>query len=199
MSASRAIDRLIDARGRTVVLGAEFARGGEAALFDIAGRPELVAKLYLDQRDRATAEKLAAMIAMTNDRLSALCAWPVATLHRPGGAIAGFVMPKLTGYRPVYNVYGPKLRLRQFPRADWRFLVHTAANVARRVRRGARDGPGGGGRQPGQPVRRRRRYRPLHRHRQHAGDARRPRLALRRWGSARTSRLRCRAWRATAT
>ena len=40
-------------------------------------------------------------------------------------------MPKLGGHRPVFQVYGPKLRLKQFPKADWRFLVHTAGNVAR--------------------------------------------------------------------
>ncbi len=40
-------------------------------------------------------------------------------------------MPKLAGHRPVFQVYGPKLRLKQFPKADWRFLVHAAGNVAR--------------------------------------------------------------------
>jgi DNA-binding helix-hairpin-helix protein with protein kinase domain len=114
-----------------VTLGAEIARGGEGIVYDIAGRSGSVAKIYLAPQDRAKADKIAAMVAMATDRLSALAAWPTATLHRPGGELAGFVMPKLTGHRPVFQVYGPKLRLRQFPRADWRFLVHTAGNVAR--------------------------------------------------------------------
>ncbi len=121
----------MDAAGRPVTLGAEIARGGEGAVYDIAGRPGSVAKIYLARQDRAKADKIAAMVAMATDRLTGLAAWPTATLHRPGGELAGFAMPKLAGHRPVFQVYGPKLRLRQFPRADWRFLVHTAGNVAR--------------------------------------------------------------------
>ncbi len=122
---------LLDAAGRPVTLGTEIARGGEGAVFDVAGRPDSVAKIYFQPQDRAKAEKIAAMVSMANDRLLALCAWPTASLHGPGGELAGFVMPKLAGHRPVFQVYGPKLRLKQFPKADWRFLVHTAGNVAR--------------------------------------------------------------------
>ncbi len=119
-----------DANGRSVALGTELGRGGEGAVYDIAGKPGLVAKIYL-QHDRTRAEKVTAMVGMATDRLTALAAWPTATLHHSDGAFAGFVMPKLAGHRPVFQVYGPKLRLKQFPRADWRFLVHTAGNIAR--------------------------------------------------------------------
>ncbi len=114
-----------------MTLGAEIARGGEGAVYDIAGDADTVAKLYLAPADPALGEKLAAMVDMATPRLRALCAWPTATLHRPGGGVAGYVMPKLAAHRPVFQVYGPKLRLRQFPRADWRFLVHAAGNAAR--------------------------------------------------------------------
>ena len=40
-------------------------------------------------------------------------------------------MPKIGGHRPVFQLYGPKLRLHEFPTADWRFLIHAAANAAR--------------------------------------------------------------------
>ncbi len=123
--------RVVDAQGRAVALGAELARGGEGAVYDVAGKPGLVAKLYLKPPDRTQAEKIAAMVGMATERLTTLAAWPTGTLHQPGGALAGFLMPKLGGHRPVFQVYGPKLRLRQFPKADWRFLVHTAGNVAR--------------------------------------------------------------------
>lgn len=122
---------VVDANGRAVRLGPELARGGEGAVYDIAGQPASVAKLYLTPPDRAKAEKIAAMVGMATDRLTNLAAWPTATLHQPGGELAGFVMPKLAGHRPVFQVYGPKLRLKQFPKADWRFLVHTAGNIAR--------------------------------------------------------------------
>jgi DNA-binding helix-hairpin-helix protein with protein kinase domain len=40
-------------------------------------------------------------------------------------------MPQFAGHSPVFKLYGPKLRLQEFPKADWRFLIHTAANAAR--------------------------------------------------------------------
>jgi DNA-binding helix-hairpin-helix protein with protein kinase domain len=123
--------RVADAQGRPIALGAELASGGEGVVFDVTGRPGSVAKLYMQPPDQAKADKIKAMVAMGTDRLAALSAWPTATLHGAGGALVGFTMPKLAGHRPVFQVYGPKLRLRQFPKADWRFLVHAAGNVSR--------------------------------------------------------------------
>jgi DNA-binding helix-hairpin-helix protein with protein kinase domain len=123
--------RVFDARGKPVPLGGELGRGGEGAVYDLPGQAGGAAKIYLKTPDRAKAEKVAAMVGMATPRLTALSAWPTATLHGAGRELAGFVMPKLAGHRPVFQVYGPKLRLRQFPKADWRFLVHAAGNVAR--------------------------------------------------------------------
>ena len=123
--------RIVDAQGKPVPLGDELGRGGEGTVFEIPGRADSAAKIYLKPPDRQRADKIAIMVGMATPRLTALSAWPTATLHVPGGALAGFTMPKLAGHRPVFQVYGPKLRLRQFPKADWRFLVHTAGNVAR--------------------------------------------------------------------
>jgi DNA-binding helix-hairpin-helix protein with protein kinase domain len=122
---------VFDARGRPVRLGAELGRGGEGAVFEVAAEPGQAAKLYLSPPDRARAEKLAAMTGLATQPLLRLAAWPLATLHDGRGAVAGFVMPRITGHRPVFQVYGPKLRLAAFPTADWRFLVRVAANTAR--------------------------------------------------------------------
>ncbi len=123
--------RVFDARGQPVPLGDELGRGGEGAVYEMAGRADGAAKIYLKAPDRGKAEKISVMVGMATPRLIALSAWPTATLHGPRRELTGFVMPKLAGHRPVFQVYGPKLRLRQFPKADWRFLVHTAGNVAR--------------------------------------------------------------------
>ena len=122
--------RLLTGQGAPVGLGGELARGGEAAVYDVVGKPDSVAKIYFKDAG-SRAEKLPVMIGMATERLRSVAAWPTATLHRPGGALAGFLMPRVDAHRPVFQVYGPKLRLRQFPTADWRFLVHVAANVAR--------------------------------------------------------------------
>lgn len=123
--------RVFDAVGRPVSLGQELGRGGEGAVFEVPDKAGQAAKIYLKAPDRAKAEKIAAMVAMATPRLTALAAWPVATLHLSSGALAGFAMPKLGGHRPVFQVYGLRLRLRAFPKADWRFLVHAAGNIAR--------------------------------------------------------------------
>ena len=123
--------RVVDAEGRTVPLGNQLGSGGEGAVYEVAGKPGLAAKIYLPEKAAERADKVPAMIGMRTERLSALAAWPVATLFDGRGKFAGFLMPKLAGHRPVFQVYGPKLRLKQFPKADWRFLVHTAGNIAR--------------------------------------------------------------------
>ena len=40
-------------------------------------------------------------------------------------------MHKLKNYKPLFELYSPKLRLQTFPKADWRFLIHAATNTAR--------------------------------------------------------------------
>lgn len=40
-------------------------------------------------------------------------------------------MPRLTNHKPIFGLYSPKIRLQEFPKADWRFLIHAAINTAR--------------------------------------------------------------------
>lgn len=123
--------QILDVRGTALLLGGELGRGGEGTVFDLPGHPELVAKIYHKLPAPAHAAKLGAMAAMAEERLFRVAAWPSATLHDRSRAVVGFTMPKVAGHRPVFQLYGPKLRLREFPRADWRFLIHAAANAAR--------------------------------------------------------------------
>jgi DNA-binding helix-hairpin-helix protein with protein kinase domain len=123
--------RLLDARGNPITLGKELGRGGEGAVFDVVGQPDAVAKVYLKPPSAQHAAKLSAMAGMATPSLLRIAAWPTGTLHDPSGTIAGFVMPKVGGHEPVFKLYGPKLRMQEFPTADWRFLIHAAANAAR--------------------------------------------------------------------
>ncbi len=122
---------LFDADGKRVRLGAELGRGGEGTVFDLPGYAGYAAKLYAKPPTQARADKIYAMTGLAQPRLLTLAAWPVATLHDAKGQLTGFGMPKIIGHRPVFQLYGPKLRLQHFPKADWRFLVHAAANAAR--------------------------------------------------------------------
>lgn len=123
--------RLLDCRGAPVALGNELGRGGEGVVFDIRSRPDLVAKVYLKPPSQDHADKLAAMVGIGNAGLLRIAAWPTETIHDPTGAVVGFSMPKVGGHEPIFKLYGPRQRLQEFPKADWRFLIHAAANAAR--------------------------------------------------------------------
>ncbi|SDB22016.1 SH3 domain-containing protein [Belnapia rosea] len=114
-----------------MTLGNELGRGGEGAVFDVVGQPDAVAKIYLKPPSAQHAAKLSAMAGMATPPLLKIAAWPTGTLRDPSGTVVGFTMPKVGGHEPVFKLYGPKLRMQQFPTADWRFLIHAAANAAR--------------------------------------------------------------------
>ena len=120
---------LTDSQGKRVQLAAEIGRGGEAVVYNVHGHDKLVAKLDLPGKQDEGA-KISSMLAIADHRLQSLGAWPTDAL-RDGGKITGFLMPKITGYRSLFDLIVPKLRLREFPKADWRFLVRAAENTAR--------------------------------------------------------------------
>jgi DNA-binding helix-hairpin-helix protein with protein kinase domain len=123
--------QLFDHKGQPLQLGTLLRRGGEGAVHDVAGQPSLVAKLYEKPPAQEKTDKLRLMIGACTADLTRIAAWPLTTLHaRPGGPLVGFVMPKVTGYKEVHKLYGPSHRQREFPDADWAFLVHTAMNCA---------------------------------------------------------------------
>jgi DNA-binding helix-hairpin-helix protein with protein kinase domain len=122
---------LLDGQRHPITLGKELGRGGEGAVFEVMGQPDAVAKVYLKPPSTERAEKLSAMSGMATPPLLKIAAWPTGTLHDPSGRVAGFTMPKVGGHEPAFKLYLPKLRLREFPSADWRFLIHAAANTAR--------------------------------------------------------------------
>jgi DNA-binding helix-hairpin-helix protein with protein kinase domain len=118
--------------GSPVRLGREIGRGGEGVVYEIEGRAEQVAKLYLSPVDQQKTAKLQTMLLKRTDALTRLAAWPSDLLLRaPRGRVAGLLMRRITGFRPIHELYTPKSRLQEFPRANWPFLVHVAANVAR--------------------------------------------------------------------
>lgn len=133
-TATSAKPTLYDANGRPVALGASVGRGGEAEVFAIPMVPGLVAKVYHEVPNSSRGEKLAVMASAAAQNLLRVAAWPTGTLHiQPGGAVTGLVMPKIERHRELHALYSPAQRRQTFPQADWRFLLHVAANVARAV------------------------------------------------------------------
>ncbi|HZT79366.1 MAG TPA: hypothetical protein VFA26_04045, partial [Gemmataceae bacterium] len=119
--------------------GRVLARGGEAAIYEVPGKPALVAKVYHKPAD-GRAAKLAAMIAAPpEDPMAASghasIAWPSDRLFRidKGPYCAGFVMPRVDNARTVFDFYNPARRLKQCPLFHYGYLMRTARNLAAAV------------------------------------------------------------------
>ena len=82
--------QFFDHRGRHVVIDNEIGRGGEGAVYELAGSPRHVAKIYHNPVDLEKENKLALMLELGDDSLQKIAAWPLATLHdRVGGPTRG--------------------------------------------------------------------------------------------------------------
>jgi DNA-binding helix-hairpin-helix protein with protein kinase domain len=127
------LNALFDDQGRRVSLGPELGRGGEATVYSVDGQSEFVAKIYHQPPGAEKREKLSQMVKLQSERLLALSAWPVGTLFMGGNkSMAGFLMKNVSRFKDIHLLYNPKSRTREFtPKANWRFLIHTASNVAR--------------------------------------------------------------------
>ncbi len=121
----------VTGRGDPVLLGEELARGGEGYVVDIPASPGRVAKLYHQVPTLQKQAKLRFMAAATDERLLKYTAWPTDTLHdSKGGPVLGFIMPRVVGFLPVHMLYSPAHRRKEFPRAQWEFLIYAARNIA---------------------------------------------------------------------
>jgi len=117
--------------GISIRLGQQIGRGGEGNVFAIEGQNDRVAKIYSKQPDQGKIQKLAAMTATASPSLLRIAAWPIDLLTDSNSGVRGFVMPRIVARRDIHELYSPKSRSEEFPEADFRFLVHVGANIAR--------------------------------------------------------------------
>lgn len=121
-----------DESGNPLKLGKKLGEGGEGAVFDAMHNGENVAaKIYSHALPPERQAKLRAMAQVGDTYLKQIAAWPISVLlaHKPG-PVAGFTMPKFSGYEPVHQLYGVASRRQTFPKVDFSFLVGTARNIA---------------------------------------------------------------------
>ncbi|MCI0535012.1 MAG: hypothetical protein L0Z50_07275 [Verrucomicrobiales bacterium] len=119
--------------GRTISVGKEIGAGGEGAVFEVIGSPQLLAKIY-KKPDLRRAAKLSAIIGLPNSQFKSFAAWPLTTLHTSSGTTAtGFLMPRVNGGRQIHELDTPAHRRANYPHADWRFLIRAARNCAAAV------------------------------------------------------------------
>src|SRR5436853_4474008 len=116
----------------TLDAAAMLGAGGEALVYTISQDSALVAKVYRTP-DKVQARKLAVMVTNPPDdpmgshgHIS--IAWPVSLLSTVDGQqVIGFLMPRVTGRRPLIACYNPAIRRQQWPlfNADFRSAKST--------------------------------------------------------------------------
>ncbi len=108
-------------------------KGGEGEVFAIKGRSGQAVKIYKTSLRGMREDKVRAMVGEGLAVKTDLVAYPCEVVTDCRGNFLGFVMRLVSGYRPLHELYSPKSRQRYFPKADYRFIVHAALNVARAV------------------------------------------------------------------
>ena len=123
---------LLDSICRPIPLGEEIGRGGEGTVYDVEGEPDLVAKVFHKRPlpDDQVA-KLQAMVSLWSAALEGISAWPRTLLfdsisRKPWGIL----MNKMSGARPLHELYGTTNRRRHFPEVGWHHMVLAARNTA---------------------------------------------------------------------
>src|SRR5712691_5428744 len=130
-------------RGGRLKLGQRLDNGGEGVVYEVVGKPELVAKLLLRPADRQlTSRRLASLVRRRRTPQLAVrqlasarrTAWPVATITTVGGDYLGYLMPDLRSYfRPFDHVLQPKIMRGFFPDATWATSLAAAQSLAQLV------------------------------------------------------------------
>lgn len=118
--------------GKPLTLGKQIGLGGEGQIYALQDHQPLAVKVYFNP-DAEREAKVAAMIQSELWKASDLVAFPMAIARKRNGAFAGFAMRLVKNHTSLHELYAPGARKIHFPKADFRFTVRSAANIARAV------------------------------------------------------------------
>lgn len=112
----------------------ELGVGGEAKVYGLSEDQTLVAKVYHKLKPEY-GPKLAAMVENppnnpTESQNHLSFAWPEDLLLNQKQEVVGFLMPRISGMRPIIDLYNPKTRRTQWPWFEYSRLHRTARNLA---------------------------------------------------------------------
>jgi DNA-binding helix-hairpin-helix protein with protein kinase domain len=124
------IPELFAANGDPIEVGDLLGQGGEGRVYTLRADAKIAVKVYNRAPNPDKQAKLQAMAALATPAITGIAAWPLATVHDAGGALVGFTMPVVAEHLELHRLYSPAHRKSSFPRANWRFLVQTARNLA---------------------------------------------------------------------
>lgn len=119
--------------GRPEALGTRIGKGGEGEVYALPSRPDRAVKIYKKTLRSQREPKVRAMVAGQLAGTTDLVSFPAEIVTDLRGGFVGFIMRLVSGYQPIHELYSPKSRKQHFPKADYRFLVRAALNVARAV------------------------------------------------------------------
>lgn len=126
---------VFDERRRPVKLGHSVGQGGEATVYRIEGRADLLAKIFEPAPRPNYEAKLAWMMAHQPDNPTqasnhASLAWPCGLLYGTDRRLAGYLMPYVRQSVPALAVFNPRRRSRILPTFDRRYLYRAARNLS---------------------------------------------------------------------
>lgn len=126
------VRELVDGDGQAHLLGNCLGKGGEGAVYEVAGEEDFAAKIYhrgaLDER---AVDKLQAMTRLGSKEVEQVAAWPTSLLYEPRSqTVRGILMPRIVGARQLHELYGTTNRKRHFPSVLWHHMLLAARNVA---------------------------------------------------------------------
>jgi serine/threonine protein kinase len=130
--------KVFDSRHKPVRLGDLVGQGGEASVYKVEGRSELLAKVF-EPAPRANYEaKLSWMIANapenpTRSLSHPSLAWPSELLYASNRRLAGYLMPHIRHAVPALEVFNPRRRAAVLPNFDPRYLYRAARNLSAAV------------------------------------------------------------------
>ncbi len=116
--------------GSTITIDQRLGGGGEGTVSSVSGRSDMVAKIYNAPMSAERRAKIEAMINSSPAAVRAVTAWPADMLYNGRDAV-GFLMPRVANASEAHVLYGLKSRKQKYPNANFKFLVHVAANLAR--------------------------------------------------------------------
>jgi DNA-binding helix-hairpin-helix protein with protein kinase domain len=119
--------------GKTYRLGKLVGKGGEGEVFLVENLPDRAVKIYKEELRGSREPKVRAMINGALAATTELVAFPSEITTDQAGAFRGFAMRLVKAFLPMHELYSPKSRKVQYPKADYRHLVRAALNVARAV------------------------------------------------------------------
>ncbi len=124
-----------DSNHKPVWLGQPVGQGGEAIVYRVRSRSDLLAKIYESQIRPEYGDKLVWMRDHPPEDPTravghASLAWPVDLLFDARGKLAGYLMPNIRDAALLLEVFNPKRRAITLPQFDRRYLYRAARNLA---------------------------------------------------------------------